>query len=256
MTYLNQVNILVVGMFSLLVTSFKLPPPVDGSPVFEKVTAKTLKYRLGSIGTVNTWCDTELTIKERQKTDQQFSEMLDKVRRGFPDNQTLSTLSERVFSMPIKDKFKMLRDAGNSLVCLFPIRDMCKEFSDEMLANLPSPTKEISATNLFIETVTICRKGDKLEHKVEQKLKELNKDLNNTSGLEAKLKLVVGARVMLCCNVNVERLVNGALGTVQAIAATQITVKFDKIANPCEIEHVKRKFMVTKNVLCIEASFH
>ena len=251
--YFGGRNVLFVGDILQL-------PPVNGSPVFEKVTAKTLKYRLGSIGTVNIWCDTvtydELTINERQKTDQQFSEMLDKVRRGFPDNQTLSTLSERVFSMPIKDKFKMLQDAGNSPVCLFPKRDMCKEFNDEMLANLPSPTKEISATNLIDETVTIRRKGDKLEHKVEQKLTELNKDLNNTGGLEAKLKLAVGARVMLRCNVNVEEgLVNGALGTVQAIAATRITVKFDRIANPCEIEKVKRKFMVMKNVFVYRSQF-
>ena len=115
-----------------------------------------------------------------------------------------------------------------------------------MLANLPSPTKEISATNLIDETVTIHRKGDKLEQKVKQKLTELNKDLSSTGGLEAKLKVAVGARVMLHCNVNVdEGLVNGALGTVPAIAATQITVKFDRIANP---EKVKRKFMVMKNV--------
>ena len=123
---------------------------------------------------------------------------------------------------------------------------MSKEFNDKMLANLPSPTKEISATNLIDETVTIHRKGDKLEQKVKQKLTELNKDLSSTGGLEAKLKVAVGARVMLHCNVNVdEGLVNGALGTVPAIAATQITVKFDRIANP---EKVKRKFMVMKNV--------
>uniref|UniRef100_A0A1X7TAY7 Uncharacterized protein n=1 Tax=Amphimedon queenslandica TaxID=400682 RepID=A0A1X7TAY7_AMPQE len=45
---------------------------------------------------------------------------------------------------------------------------------------------------------------------------------------------------MLCCNVNVEKgLVNGALGTVQAISGTCITVKFNKLANPSEIEKVK-----------------
>uniref|UniRef100_A0A1X7TT90 Uncharacterized protein n=1 Tax=Amphimedon queenslandica TaxID=400682 RepID=A0A1X7TT90_AMPQE len=102
------------------------------------------------MGAVNIWRDTvtydELTINERQKTDQKFSEMLDKVRRGFPDNQTLVTLSER-------------------------------------------------------------------------------------------------------------GLVNGALGTVQAISETRITVNFDRITDPCEIEIVKLKFMVMKNIFLYRSKF-
>uniref|UniRef100_A0A1X7TG00 Uncharacterized protein n=1 Tax=Amphimedon queenslandica TaxID=400682 RepID=A0A1X7TG00_AMPQE len=50
---------------------------------------------------------------------------------------------------------------------------------------------------------------------------------------------------MLHCNVNVEKgLVNRALGTVQAISETRITVKFNSITDTCEIEKVKRKYMV------------
>uniref|UniRef100_A0A1X7SSZ9 ATP-dependent DNA helicase n=1 Tax=Amphimedon queenslandica TaxID=400682 RepID=A0A1X7SSZ9_AMPQE len=136
-------NVLFVGDILQL-------PPVRGQPVFDKVTASTLKYRLGSMSAVNIWRDTvtydELTINERQKTDQKFSEMLDKVRRGFSDDETLATLSER-------------------------------------------------------------------------------------------------------------GLVNGALGTVQAISETRITVKFDRITDPCEIEKVKRKFMVMKNVFVYRSQF-
>ena len=75
--------------------------------------------------------------------------MLDKVRRGFPDDQTLATLSERVFSMPIEEKLKILQQDGNTTVCRFPKVDMCKEFNETMLANLPSPTIKIKATNLI-----------------------------------------------------------------------------------------------------------
>ena len=79
--------------------------------------------------------------------------------------------------------------------------------------------------------------------------------MNNTAGLEALLKLAIAARVMLCCNVKVEEgLVNGALGAVLAIAATRITIKFDKMSKLCEIEKVKRKFMVMKNSMCTEAN--
>uniref|UniRef100_A0A1X7UPF2 ATP-dependent DNA helicase n=1 Tax=Amphimedon queenslandica TaxID=400682 RepID=A0A1X7UPF2_AMPQE len=128
-------------------------PPVRGEPVFHKVTASTLKYRIGSMGTVNIWRDTvtydKLTINERQKTDQKFSEMLDKVRRGFPDNQTLATLSKTVFSTPVEKRFKILQQNGNAPVCLFPKVGMCKEFNETMLANLRSPTIKIRATNLI-----------------------------------------------------------------------------------------------------------
>uniref|UniRef100_A0A1X7V261 ATP-dependent DNA helicase n=1 Tax=Amphimedon queenslandica TaxID=400682 RepID=A0A1X7V261_AMPQE len=174
--------------------------------------------------------------------------MLDKERRGFPDDQTLATLSERVFSMPILKKLKILQEAP---VCLFPKVDMCREFNEEMLADLPSPTKELEATTLIDETVTI---RDSLEEKVKKKLEELKKDVTNARGLEANLKLVVEARVMLHAIVE-EGLVNGALGTEQTISATRITVKFDRIANLCEIEQVKRKFMVMKYVFVYRSQF-
>uniref|UniRef100_A0A1X7V5S8 ATP-dependent DNA helicase n=1 Tax=Amphimedon queenslandica TaxID=400682 RepID=A0A1X7V5S8_AMPQE len=74
--------------------------------------------------------------------------------------------------------------------------------------------------------------------------------------LEANLKLAVGSKVMLRCNVSVEEgLLNGAFGTVQAILATCITDKFDRISNPCEIEQIKRKFMVMKNVYVYRSQF-
>ena len=44
--YFSGRNVLFVG-------DILQSPPVNYSPVFEKVTAKTLKYTLGSIGTVN-----------------------------------------------------------------------------------------------------------------------------------------------------------------------------------------------------------
>uniref|UniRef100_A0A1X7TX44 ATP-dependent DNA helicase n=1 Tax=Amphimedon queenslandica TaxID=400682 RepID=A0A1X7TX44_AMPQE len=68
-------NVLFVGDILQL-------PPVCGEPVFDKVTASTLKNRLGSMGAVNIWCDTvtydKLTTNKRQKTHQNFLEMLDK----------------------------------------------------------------------------------------------------------------------------------------------------------------------------------
>ena len=62
--------------------------PVNGNPVFQRITNKTLSYKLGCAASVNIWRDSviygELTINERQKKDSEFSSMLDNVRCGFP----------------------------------------------------------------------------------------------------------------------------------------------------------------------------
>ena len=53
-----------------------------------------VQYRLGCTTAVNIWKETviydELTINERQKSDQTFSVMLDSVRRGCPDEEVTS----------------------------------------------------------------------------------------------------------------------------------------------------------------------
>ena len=50
--------------------------PVNGNPVFERITNKTLSYKLGCAASVNIWRDSviydELTINERQKKDNEF----------------------------------------------------------------------------------------------------------------------------------------------------------------------------------------
>ena len=51
-----------------------------------------------------------------------------------------------------------------------------------------------------------------------------------TVGLEAKVEIAVGARVMLRRNINTkDGLVNGSIGSVTAITPHCVTVKFDHI---------------------------
>ena len=61
-------------------------PPVNGRPVFNKISNKLVKSRLGAANAVNVWKETveydELTINERQKGDETFFTMLDSVRHG------------------------------------------------------------------------------------------------------------------------------------------------------------------------------
>ena len=95
-----------------------------------------------------------------------------------------------------------------------------------------------------IDETTSARKWT---NKAANALNKANKDCNLTAGLEAKLTLVIGARVMLRRNIDTKNgLVNGSIGSVTAMTSNAITVKFDHIAEPYCIERVKSKFMLMK----------
>ena len=230
--------------------------PVNGSPVFERITNKTLSYKLGCAASVNIWRDSviydELTINERQKKDGEFSSMLNSVRCGLPTDETLQILNQKVIDMSLTDKFIDLQESGQSPVCLFPTRKACHDFNMEMLNSLTSKIHELVCTDEVDETISI-RKWNK---KASEQLEKLNCDCNKTAGLEAKLSLAVGARVMLRRNLDTKSgLVNGAMGTVLFITSQHVTVQFDHISQPCNIEMVKSKFMVLKNYYVYRKQF-
>ena len=230
--------------------------PVNGKPVYEKITNKTISLKLGCTACPNIWkeCVTydELTINERQKNDKQFSSMLDCVRHGSPTEETLHTLEGRVITCSVQEKFNELQSSGQSPVCLFPTRKACEQFNVEMLNSLNTKVHEIDCIDEVDETQSMC----KWHKKAAEQLKKLNSDCNNTAGLEAKLILAVGARVMLRRNIDTKAgLVNGAIGTVTAIAAHHITVKFDHLSESFDIEKVKGKFMVMKNYYVYRKQF-
>ena len=230
--------------------------PVNGSPVFERITNKTLSYKLGCAASVNIWRDSvvydELIINERQKKDREFSSMLDSVRCGFPTDETLQILNKKVIDMSLTDTFIDLQQSGKSPVCLFPTRKACCDFNMEMLSSLTSKIHELVCTDEVDETISI-RKWNK---KASEQLDKLNSDCNKTAGLEAKLSLAVGARVMLRRNLDTKSgLVNGAMGTVLSITSQHVTVQFDHITQPCNIEMVKSKFMVMKNYYVYRKQF-
>ena len=77
-----------------------------------------------------------------------------------------------------------------------------------------------------------------------------------TAGLEAKLLVAVGVRVMLRRNIDTKAgLVNGAIGTVLSIALHHVTVQFDHMSKPYDVEMVKSRFMVMKNFYVYRKQF-
>ena len=199
--------------------------PVSGSAVLERITRKSLQYKLGCAATVNIWKDA-VTINERQKQDQEFSSMLDCVRRGCPTDETLSTLEKRVIQVSTSEKIVELQKSGQTPVCLLPARKACREFNDEMLASLDSKVHELACVDEVDESGG-TRRWNK---KAADHLEKLNSDSNMTAGLEAKLRLAVGARVMLRRNIDTSSgLVNGAIGTIRAIAKRHVSSVFFRV---------------------------
>ena len=104
--------------------------PVNGSPVFEMISIKTLRLKLGC-ATVNIWKDCvqydELTINERQKKDVEYSNILDCIRCGHLSEEAVSVLQERVIDVTISEKIAELQNLKMSPVCLFPTRKQCDD---------------------------------------------------------------------------------------------------------------------------------
>ena len=66
------------------------------------------------------------------KSDAEFATMLDCVRHGgCPTDETITTLEQHI-NVPAA-KFSELQELGQAPVCLFPKKQMCKTFNNEML---------------------------------------------------------------------------------------------------------------------------
>jgi len=82
-----------------------------------------------------------------------------------------------------------------------------------------------------------------------------------TAGLEEEINIGVGTRVMLRRNLDVSiGLVNGALGTVTGLKGvtnliTKVTVKFDDISAPVDIERIEADYEYSKNIYVTRSMF-
>ena len=164
----------------------------------------------------------------------------------------MSLLKQRDIQVSVSDKFSELQQSGKAPVCLFPKRKACDNLNAQMLRRNASELHDIYCTDEIDETAG----NRKMTKKVIEHLDKLNADCNMTAGLEAKLSLAVGARVMLRRIIDTKAgLVNVAIGTVLSIAAQHVTVQFENVPAPCKIDKVRSRFMVMKNFYAYRRQF-
>ena len=88
------------------------------------------------------------------------------MRRGCPTDETILTLQQRVIQVAEAEIFNKLQQLGQAPVCLFPTREMCKQFNSEMLHHLSSDVHEI----VFVQTKKMEQKGRWAAGKAQQLL--------------------------------------------------------------------------------------
>lgn len=220
-------------------------PPVNAQPIFCPLSNTIIASRLECLASENIWNSSvkydELTINERQKSDGEFSTILDEVRKGFPSKASLDQLNSRVIKDTAKECFTTLVSMGKSPLCLFPTCKACRIFNMEMIEDLNTQVTKF----LCIDEVDETTGRHKWTKTAEEQLKKLNKDCNLTAGLESELTIAVGARIMLRRNLETSKgLVNGSLGIVESYSSQKIMVKFDNIPEIVGIERIKGHFML------------
>ena len=159
----------------------------------------------------------------------------------------MAILKQRVIQVPACDKFTELQQSGKAPVCLFPKRKACDYFNSQKLKKITHEVHQLYCSDEIDETAG----NRKMTKKVIEHLDKMNSDCNLTAGLEAKLLLAIGARVMLRRNLDTKAgLVNGAIGTVLSISLQHVTVQF-----PYNVEKVKSRFMVMNNLYVYRKQF-
>ena len=245
--WFGGVNVLLVGDILQL-------PPVNGAPVFEKVSNKSVALKLGCMTSVNIWQETVL-YDELTK--------LMSVKRQI---LCLALCWMKCSMVVLHQKhFRLCRTESLQYQLYISLRSYWLTSNLLCASFLPGKHALILAQTCFprwrqrhksIDEVNETIGTFKWSKKAAEELKKLNSDCNMTAGLEAVLQIAVGAHVMLRRNVDTSKgLVNGALGTVISIKAHHISVHFDNMSDVYDVENVKSRFMVMKNIYVFRKQF-
>ena len=251
-------------------------PPVKADPVFFPIKGTDLTKKLGGMGSeLNFWADAfthyeELKISMRHKDDKNYAELLERVRIGQMTNEDVEVLLKRRIVLPeegssaemlekIADEYENLKKIDPNVVCLMALSEMVDTFNECLLKRENRPIVTVVAN----DTPSGYRSKKMLDTAM-KRLEELNKHPSDTAGIEAVLKLCIGARVILRRNTCVQDgLVNGALGVVEGFEwevpnekLQAVYIRFDRDPETVQkIEQIKVDFKVTNYVTITRFQF-
>lgn len=231
----------------------QLPPVHEQSP-YETLTQERLQKHVGGISGVNLWTTLftydELRINMRQSNDSKFREALQRVRLGFLTNDDINLFNGRLLPMSAATIHGRLLEVTNFLsqlppdtVCLLPKRSMCDALNQAMLNTINSPEIHIAA----VDSIDCPRY---MKKKVEKALSKVNEDSSQTAGLEYKVTVKIGCKIMLRRNIDVTLgLVNGSIGNIMSITPNPDNPSFPRSIKILfahgllhDLEPVKTKF--------------
>jgi ATP-dependent exoDNAse (exonuclease V) alpha subunit len=205
------------GVSMLAVGDLHQLPPVKQKPVF----AVSRSPRMALYG--SPWHDyvemIELTENMRQR-DQQFSEILGRIRIGEQTEDDVSVLSTRLIVVNRESPLYPIE-----VLHIFATNKQCDEHNLYCLSKLQTPVYRVAAVD---------SKHDRITTSVN--VNNLNLKPSETGGLRQTLTLAVGARVMLVANVNVsDGLSNGVIGSIRGVIqkngqVKSVQVQFDNAA--------------------------
>ncbi len=77
-----------------------------------------------------------------KKADKEYTAMLDSNRRGYPTEETIVKLSNRVVDEPILETYARLTNEGKMPISLFSTRKVCENVNEKLLSTLDSDIVE------------------------------------------------------------------------------------------------------------------
>ncbi|KAJ8043451.1 hypothetical protein HOLleu_10534 [Holothuria leucospilota] len=175
----------------------------------------------------------------RQKDDQKFAELLNRLREGKQTQEDLNLLKTR--EVPPES-------IPSHATHLFQTNAKVNAHNEQMFSLLDITKVEVPSCDIVTGDVTSTVK--------EKIITLIPHDSNKTMGLMSKLSLGIGQRVDLCLNVAVDDgLINGASGIVRYIDSVQgqqvdvVWVQFDdhKIG---EMLRASRKELLHSKISC------
>ena len=151
----------------------------------------------------------ELVEIMRQKDDQHFIELLNRVRVAQHTDADIHTIQSR--AIDVKDKNNYPLNELHVWAENKPVMD----YNNQRLQEILMPLHVLQAVDQYPKNVS--------RHEIER---VLSKGRSYTGGLDLEICIKSGARVMLTNNVDIsDRLINGQLGTVAHITVNEVTQK-------------------------------